>query len=112
MAKISFFKWLLDIVLRRKKQEPEMPYERAIIRYTESADYSGIRDDITSEIVIYEGNDEQYTFSFSKEILNSIKKIFRLPVYDARVEREEIPSYFKVDAGEMEYEVPPNVLQK
>jgi hypothetical protein len=76
MSWINPFSWF------KKEEKQEYPYQFAVIELNPVAKSSGINDDLNKIIKIYKGGEVVDELPYSKQMLESIKEIDKIPIHE------------------------------
>jgi len=88
---------------KKKKEVVGYPYNRAIIVWTDSAEWKGINDDMNKVIKIIEGNKVVEELPYHEILAENIEKIRKIPIDDLTLELEEIEVVEEINPVELKF---------
>jgi hypothetical protein len=82
----DFFLWGW---LFKEKEKEQYPFEFAEVTLTDVAKSKGINDDFNKVIKIYRAGEVIKEIPYSKEALESVKKVYLIPIYEEKYNAQE-----------------------
>lgn len=93
--------------LFKRKKELYYPDDYAIIKFTESAFESGVREDsnkiIERHFYDWLGNPRKKIYRYSPERVFSLQKVLRIPIYDKTEEELKFPIIGKIELDKIRF---------